>query len=741
MMRWFALAAAYLILTLALNAPLLAQFSSAFPHDQGDPLLNTWLLWWSTQHAPLTAGWWNAAMFHPAPDVMALSELLIGLLPLTAAVQWLTGSPVVAYNVAYIASFPLCGVSAAMLAYEVTGGRRGPAIIAGVAFAFAPYRMGQVSHLQMLAYYGAPLALAALHRYLRTSERRWLTLFAAAWLLQALSNGYALFHVAVLLALWVGWFVRTRRQVLDVGVAWALASLPLIPLLVKYWQVHARWHLSRDINEIKRFGVDLADFASAPPELVVWGSRLWTARPETAVFPGATVLLVLGVWAVIEWRGRRVWTVSGLERTLTYVSLVAGLVALSALTIGPWRIGALSVTDFHKPFSIAVYSRILSWLCGGAVRDAWIRRSPAAFYVMALCAMYFLALGPEPRLLGRPLLYEPPYAWLMRLPGFASLRVPGRFAMLAVLCQAVLLACALARWRVPQANRLAVIVAAGLLLDGWATIPAAAVPFAGPEVVPEATAVVELPPGASDVDFAAIHHQMAHRRPLINGYSGYNPPHYLPFVGAFAGGAVDVLAQIDRGGLIEVAIDRGRGDAPALAAAVESVQGVRPLPTSDRWLRYLVPQRRSAAASVGPPLAIARVAASVAAPDAGRSHDGDIESGWSSGINQIGNEVMTIELETTHDVNAIVIEMGAFAFGYPRDLAIDAEQSDGSFVEIWRGPTAQAATVAALERDDRVPMTLSVPVVRTRRLRLRQLGTSPGVPWWIPEISVHQPVR
>ena len=89
------------------------------------------------------------------------------------------------------------------------------------------------------------------------------------------------------------------------------------------------------------------------------------------------------------------------------------------------------------------------------------------FYVVAMAAAYVLALGPEPRLFGRPMLYEPPYAWLMWLPGFATLRVPARFAMLGVLCQSMLLAIVVARlsavWRKPL--MLAAICAA-VLADG-----------------------------------------------------------------------------------------------------------------------------------------------------------------------------------------------------------------------------------------------------------------------------------
>ena len=736
------LGAAYLAVALGIAAPLLPHLASAFPHDSGDPLLNTWLLWWNTQHLPLTAAWWNAPMFYPAPDVMALSEVLLGLMPITAPVQWLTGSPVVAYNVAFLLTFPLCGMAAALLAYVLTG-RRDAAAVAGLAFAFAPYRMGQLAHLQMLAYYGAPLALAGLQLYDRTHRRRWLALFGGAWLMQALTNGYALFHLSVLVGLWIVWFVRTRRALIEIAAAWALALVPVAPLLLKYQQVHDRWHLTRDINEIRRFSVDLADFLRAPSELVVWGERMWVGRPETTVFPGATVCAILAVWMWVEWRAARYDARTGPaieERVLLYVSMAAGVIAVSALTIGPWRLGPLSVSDFHKPFSIAVYARLLAWVRGRSMRDGWQARSVVMFYLVAGIAMYGLALGPEPRLLGRPLLYEPPYAWLMRLPGFASLRVPGRFAMLAVLCQSMLLSMAVARFAIGRWQRvLPVALALGILADGWVRLPVAPAPPPGPTVDAAASAVVELPVGDSAVDFVALYHQMQHRRPLMNGYSGYNPPHYLPLSDAVRAGQVEVLTEIAQTGSIEVAIDRGRADSPALTALVSAVAGARALPTEPRWVRFVVPQTRRTLPPSGAILQVALLSANVGSQDTPRMLDGDIETAWHGGRDQIGHEEVTVDLGVSQEVGAVVMEMGPLAFGHPRELAIDIENPRGEFVEAFRGPTAAFALRAALEDSQRVPISIPLGRVTTRRLRLRQLGSAAGIPWWIAELSVRAP--
>ncbi len=86
-------AAALAALTVAYTWPLTAHVGSAIAHDRGDPLLVTWILWWSTHAVPLTDAWWNAPAFYPSQGVLAFSENLLGLAPLTAPIILLTNAP------------------------------------------------------------------------------------------------------------------------------------------------------------------------------------------------------------------------------------------------------------------------------------------------------------------------------------------------------------------------------------------------------------------------------------------------------------------------------------------------------------------------------------------------------------------------------------------------------------------------------------------------------------------------
>lgn len=743
---WVLPTALFAAITVGMTFPLIRVAGSAFPHDAGDPSLNTWLLWWSTEHVPLTARWWSAPMFYPMADAMALSELLIGLLPITAPVQWLTGNPLLAYNCAFLLSFVLSGLAAYWLALELTG-RRAAAVLAGLAFAFGPYRMNQLSHIQMMAYFWAPIALLGLHRYVGARGLVWLAVFAGAWLMQALSNGYALFHLSILVVLWLIWFVRDVRKLILIGVAWALAALPLVPALLEYRAVHDRLHLARDINEIERFSVDLAGFLSAPPDLAIWGSRMWPSQFETACFPGATVAIVLLAAGVLTWchRSHAPQSRSPVRTIAWVVALGFALVAVSALIFGPWAVGsAVTVGNFHKPFSLAVLAGLIGLMSSTWWRRAWIERSMLVFYVAAGVTMYMLALGPAPALLGRQILYEPPYAWLMRLPGFDALRVPARFGMLALLCQAIVIALVFARWsdRLPIRSVAAALIALGMLGDGWIRLPVVAAPKAAPSVDWRAAgvmAVVELPPGEPIVDFPAFYRSMSHRRPLVNGFSGFAPPHYLPLVYAIGHGQLGALHELAAAGAVGAAVDRSLPWHEDLERFLETLPGTKRLTRDDRWATFIVSGLPPTSVRLGQKLTPVSVRANRQAQDVARMIDRDIESAWGPGTPQDGHEEVIVELESAQTVGAVVLSMGAYSFGFPREVAIDVSADGREWETVWQGETSVATVRAALRDPATVPVTFDLGSSFGKLVRVRQVGQDPTVPWWIAELDVYGP--
>ena len=87
-----------------------------------------------------------------------------------APLAWLGAGPILVYNLLYLAALIFSGLGTTLLVLELTGHAAG-AIVAGIIFAFLPYRFDHLSHFQLQQTQWIPLTLWALHRLVRTGRR------------------------------------------------------------------------------------------------------------------------------------------------------------------------------------------------------------------------------------------------------------------------------------------------------------------------------------------------------------------------------------------------------------------------------------------------------------------------------------------------------------------------------------------------------------------------------------------
>lgn len=454
------------LLSLAWTWPLATRLSTRIAHDAGDPVLNAWILWWTTQAVPFTERWWNPPIFYPAPGALALSEHLFGIAVFTAPLHAVGFNPAAAYNIAVILTCWLSGYFAYLLGKQLTGSTFG-GIVCGVAFGCAPYRAGQLAHLQVLAAQWMPLTLYAMHRYIEDERKRWLVLFALSWLLQALSNGYYLLFFPLLIGAWLVWF-GTARQKMTLAGTFAASSLLLVPTLLEYRHVHEHFGLRRSMGEMLMFSARPSSFFQIPDLLAFWPATK-AQTPEGHLFPGLTAVALLVLGAVM------------------------------------------------------LVSR-------GQLLAAFRRRSSAIFYSLAAVVFWWFSFGPahDSDTFAAALLH--PYTLLTWLPGFEGLRVPARFAMVAAFCLAVAASIVAARvvfgprWLKPA---VAGLILLGLLADGWLEpMPLVPLPSRFPLPPVEDALVLELPLDDPAIGVASMYRAISHGRPLVNGYSGHFPPHH-----------------------------------------------------------------------------------------------------------------------------------------------------------------------------------------------------------------------
>jgi hypothetical protein len=322
---------------------------TAVPGDARDPVLLSWVLAWPA-HA-LTSGkdLWDSNIFAPLDNSLAFTDALLGYLPFGLVGEGPTAA-LVRYNLLLLLAFALAFAGTWLLVRQLGLGRTA-ALVAATAFAFNPWRVSQLNHLQILSSGGVPLALAMLARghgvHLRTglgpirpgwAFAGWAT---ASW---QLSLGFGLgLQLAYLLALCTavagvravvraqrgaGW--PSRRLLLADGLGLVLFLSAGALLAQPYLQaVEDHPEARRPVAEIDFYSPTASAFLTAPADSWAWGRYSAERRVdvqainEKALFPGLAVTALAAAGLVLpgRWSRRRTVLLGGAVVVLAVTAL------------------------------------------------------------------------------------------------------------------------------------------------------------------------------------------------------------------------------------------------------------------------------------------------------------------------------------------------------------------------------------------------------------------------------------
>ncbi len=488
----------FVLLAVAHTWPLALRPAVYSRVDNGDYNLNVWAVDWVARTLPTDPlRLFDANIFHPAPLTLAYSEPVILQGALAIPAAW-TGLPAVAtFNLVLIAGFALTGWAFALLARRATGNWLA-ALVAGSAVAFNAHHLVRLVHIQALHLELLPLVFLALDSLLVTGRARYAALLGAAVALQATQSIYVL--------VFTGWATLC---------AW-LARLP------------------------------------------EWRSRLGTVVVWTAIAAAACTLLLLPVL----WPYTELASAQGMVRNASDA-----------------RACAATWTDYLYTGSRLHY-------------DAWSERFAGSdanfpgFTVTALAiAALFGATGRSPRarmwiavVLGSVLLSVlprfPGFAWLHdHFPPLAVIRCYSRAGQMALVGMGMLAGFGAARLLGGMGSPRRAAIAGVLLLAavnvealraplGWREYPGVPAIFDRLRAEPHAV-VVELPiydRGTFAGNSEYMLNATRHRRPLVNGYSGFAPPDFDDTVEAMRTFPGDpALEFMHRVGVTHVVVHRTSG--------------------------------------------------------------------------------------------------------------------------------------------------------------------------------------
>jgi len=225
--------------------------------DKGDPYLITWIMWWDYHQTftdPLNL--FHSNTFYPLRYTLAFSEHSYGISMLFFPLYALGFAPLTVHAVAMFFAFALNGYAAFRLGRTLTGSTA-VGWIAGIIYAFVPYRYNMMSQVAYLFSPWVPLVFESLILFVRERSKKraiWLGiaffmngLTALTWFTFTLIP-FAL-YAAILLTRYGIW--RERAFWLRAATSLSIACLALLPFMIPYAIASKLYNFRREIEEVK----------------------------------------------------------------------------------------------------------------------------------------------------------------------------------------------------------------------------------------------------------------------------------------------------------------------------------------------------------------------------------------------------------------------------------------------------------------------------------------------------------
>jgi len=528
--------------------------------DPGDPYLVSWILWWDYHQTfadPLNL--FHSNVFYPYRYTLAFSENCYGIALLFFPLFLLGCRPLTVHAVAMFFGFAACGYGAFRLARTLTGSYAA-AWVAGIIFAFGPFRFHYMSHLPYLFAAWIPLLLEALVLFVRDSSVKravWLGvaffmtgLATLSWLI--LSVAPFAICAAVLLTRHGLW--RSARLWRRGAIAVGAAGLALMPFMMPYYLVSRLYGFRRSIDEVKANSASPIHWLSVERRNKLWsglGAGIndgWRFKLFPGLLPILLSLVALvqnassgtKITALEEHPRRNTWI-----RRLDILALVFFVLSVPAIgfdrtdycySVFKYFTSEIALTLLLVTIVLRLCLAYPTRLCRGdninLIQTIRSERRSDTFWIGTILFLVGFCYSLGWNSFVYRILYD------IFLP-FRSMRVPTRGAMIAYLGLSLLagLGCLrlgqiLTETKIGLPRPVCYVLICGLLLFEFNGAP---LDFIRGDVFPDAvtTRLKETPmrggivvlPASAEFNHHHILRAADHGKPLIVGTSGFNPPY------------------------------------------------------------------------------------------------------------------------------------------------------------------------------------------------------------------------
>ena len=416
--------AGYLSLAVVMTWPI-ANLNRALIPDLHDPVFSIWrLAWFAHQLRADPVHLFDANIFHPERHALAFSDALLLPAAAGAPLNWIGVHPVHVHNLLLVASFAFAGYGAYRLGWRLTQSTW-PAVIAGLIFAFVPYRFCHIGHLELLWTAFMPLSVVALMHLVEQPTTRAALQLSVCHALQTLCSVYYGVYLAIYLGLASLLTVLNSprglafRRMRALAIAAAASAILLLPYGWMY-RVASQTVSVRSMSEITVFSAVPSDYLRVSRDNKTYASDRDDPTEERALFPGfiATALAAIAL-------------LSGARPAWLHGALLAASVDLSLGVNGllyPVLLDAIApLRGFRAPARFGALVGLSLSALAAIGTAAVVRRIPRHRHwmgvVIALALLVEYAAAPIKTREWRP---DPPavYRWLASQPPQVVLELP-----------------------------------------------------------------------------------------------------------------------------------------------------------------------------------------------------------------------------------------------------------------------------------------------------------------------------
>lgn len=337
----------YALLTVGMTWPLTVQLNTHFAGQNIDVWINQWATWW-TERA-LREGldlYYTHLMFYPDGVSLAFHSFSHVNSALAVLLRPWVGD-LTAHNLTMMLAHILSGYAVFCLARHLTRSTLA-AFLAGLVFAFYPYRMAETVHPVLVSTQWIPFYILYFMRLIEEEKPIYIAPITGFFLLTALTSWHLMILTCIMTVLYLLTLLITERarytQKTLHNLFWlmgvlALTIAPFIYPLIREQLNTPATYVGVEMrngqgNDLLALVIPQEQHPLARPYVVPLHARMKNVR---AAYMGMTVLALSGIAAVKTWKRARFWIVLLLASVLlsSYAHPQIGGYSFSAITL-PW---------------------------------------------------------------------------------------------------------------------------------------------------------------------------------------------------------------------------------------------------------------------------------------------------------------------------------------------------------------------------------------------------------------------